>query len=57
MDVKVSPMGTGACPFCKKNDRCIILVKMREAMRDIRDPEKSGLEIVVYSCPLFEEKF
>ena len=57
MELKVSPRGNGACPFCKKREKCIILKRFEESVKTVRDPDKNGIEIVVYSCPLFEEKF
>ncbi len=34
-----------------------MLNKIQEAVKDIRDPDAAGMEIVIYSCPNFEEIF
>jgi len=57
MNIRFSLRGNGACPFCRKKGKCLMLNKIQEAVKDIRDPDAAGMEIVIYSCPNFEEIF
>lgn len=53
MKLDINPRENGACPLCIYNDRCPIKDKLSESVEDIifNDP----LNIVIYSCPKFEE--
>jgi len=57
MEIKFSSQGNGACPFCEKQDKCLILKKLRKAVEDMGDSKGTGMEIVIYTCPNFKEKF
>jgi len=55
MRIEINPRGNGACPICEKNGKCRIqdtLTKQLSIFSDENDP----MELVVYSCPQFEEK-
>ncbi|MBN2510406.1 MAG: hypothetical protein JXB03_09020 [Spirochaetales bacterium] len=55
MKLEINPRENGACPLCKNNGRCPLQDRFRESMKDIDD--KQEMEIVIYSCPRFKEKF
>jgi len=48
-------IGNGACPMCKKDRECIIKKLIGETLKEMKDPENHGLEMVVYRCPHFQE--
>lgn len=56
MEMKFSPRGTGACPLCRKQQRCIIRKDIQTALRSIPDSAEKDLELVIYVCPAFDEK-
>jgi hypothetical protein len=56
MKIEINSRGNGACPLCGSNDSCRIqdtLTKSMALFSDVNDP----MELVVYSCPQFQEKF
>jgi hypothetical protein len=55
MDVAINPRGNGACPLCEQNDACRIQGVLSQAMEGF-SAQNDPLEVVVYSCPQFEEK-
>jgi hypothetical protein len=55
MDVAINPRGNGACPLCEQNDACRIQGVLSQAMEGF-SAQDDPLEVVVYSCPQFEEK-
>ncbi len=55
MEIQFNHRGNGACPLCRKNGRCLIHGRIRQALKETRDPGSSGMEFVVYGCPLFDE--
>jgi hypothetical protein len=57
MELRINPRENGACPFCRKLPSCTLRRKLERSVADLKDGQKQGLEIVIYSCPLFEEKF
>jgi hypothetical protein len=55
MDVHFNPRENGACPFCSKRAGCLVRQKLAGAVSAMKDLQKQGLEIVIYSCPRFVE--
>ncbi len=55
MIINYNIKGNGACPMCRKNV-CMIKMNISESVRELSDPSGSGIDVVVYSCPAFEEK-
>jgi hypothetical protein len=55
MDVAINPRGNGACPLCEQNDACRIQGSLSQAMEGF-SAQDDPIEVVVYSCPQFEEK-
>jgi hypothetical protein len=55
MQITFNPRRNGACPFCTKEDGCTIRDKLAAAVSVIRDEKRHGMELVIYSCPSFEE--
>jgi hypothetical protein len=57
MEVRINPRENGACPFCRKAPSCVLRQRLERSVKDLKDEQKHGLEMVIYSCPLFEERF
>ncbi len=57
MEVRINPRDNGACPFCRKAPSCSLRKQIERSVAPFKDEQKQGLEIVIYSCPLFVEKF
>lgn len=57
MKTNFNSRGNGACPFCRKLNKCPLRKRLSESLKDCHDPEDHGMEIVIYTCPLFEEDF
>ena len=53
MKIDINPRENGACPFCIKNGKCRVTRALADAARAIKQPDQ--LEIVIYTCPDFEE--
>jgi hypothetical protein len=55
MQVDINPRGNGACPICNSSGNCRIQDTLCQSMAAF---SRSGdpMELVVYSCPQFEEK-
>jgi hypothetical protein len=53
MKIEINPRGNGACPLCIKNGNCRITRALTNATKAVKQPDK--LEIVIYTCPDFEE--
>lgn len=56
MKTVFSPRGTGACPLCKKRDRCVIKKDMEKTLENIPGNVQKKMELVVYICPSFIEE-
>ena len=54
MKLRISPIGTGACPICVRNANCRIQQAMDEMLGNFTEIEE--MEIVIYTCPRFKEK-
>ena len=57
MEILFNPRENGACPFCVKLASCGIRQKLGEAMAGFKDPNAQCIELVIYTCPQFEERF
>jgi hypothetical protein len=55
MDIAINPRGNGACPLCAQNDACRIQSALATAMEGF-SAQDDPVEVVVYSCPQFQEK-
>jgi hypothetical protein len=55
MDVMINPRGNGACPLCEQNSFCRIQSTLFKAMEEF-SAKNNPMEVVVYSCPQFQEK-
>ncbi|MDR0474665.1 MAG: hypothetical protein LBH43_13465 [Treponema sp.] len=55
MQVDINIRGNGACPICSFNAGCRVQDSLINAM-EVFSEEGNPLEMVVYSCPLFQEK-
>lgn len=53
MKILINHRGNGACPLCTKNGKCRIAEALAVATKTIKRSEQ--LEIVIYTCPDFEE--
>ncbi len=56
MNVVFSPRDTGACPLCKKVNRCTIRKDIEKTLSTLAENEKKDMELVIYICPSFIEK-
>jgi hypothetical protein len=57
MEIRFNPRDNGACPLCRKLPSCPVRIRLEASMKPFKDGRSEGLEIVIYSCPQFEEKF
>jgi hypothetical protein len=55
MEVEINPRGNGACPLCNLNGTCRVQSTLLKAMAAFSNKDNS-MELVVYSCPQFQEK-
>ena len=55
MIVEINSRGNGACPLCASNGQCRIQDKIVSEMK-IFSNEDNPMELVMYSCPQFQEK-
>jgi len=55
MKLQINPRGNGACPICLHNGRCQLQMALQDALREKEKNEE--LELVIYTCPRFKEKF
>jgi len=57
MQVDINPRGNGACPLCRQFQNCRIHKALNASIKDLTNREKnSAMELVIYSCPAFEEQ-
>lgn len=56
MRLDINPRGNGACPLCMRDASCRLKRLLSASLAAEPDPVESGMEIVVYNCPMFEEK-
>jgi hypothetical protein len=57
MRLDMNPRGNGACPLCRLLPRCPLRKALAESLEEFRDPEETGMEIVIYTCPMFKENY
>jgi hypothetical protein len=55
MEVEINSRGNGACPLCNLNGRCRVQDTLLKAMKTFSS-EDDPMELVVYSCPQFQER-
>ncbi|GHV94595.1 hypothetical protein AGMMS50293_09150 [Spirochaetia bacterium] len=55
MKIEINARGNGACPLCASNGNCRVQDTLKKAM-DSFSSQNDPMELVVYSCPQFEEK-
>jgi hypothetical protein len=55
MELQINPRGNGACPICALEGRCTIQSALKDSLKEKNKGEE--LELVVYTCPRFKEKF
>jgi hypothetical protein len=55
MQIEINSRGNGACPLCGSNGNCRIQDTLANAMAGFSS-EDDPMELVVYSCPRFQEK-
>lgn len=60
MRLDINPRGNGACPLCVSNRSCRVQRRLAENVSPLSSPAdasgEDGLEVVIYSCPLFKER-
>jgi hypothetical protein len=56
MQLEINSRGNGACPLCASNGNCRVQDTLTTAMTTFSS-ENDPMELVVYSCPHFQEKY
>lgn len=56
MRLDINPRGNGACPLCKRDSSCRLKRLLSASLEGEADDEGGGMEVVIYNCPMFEEK-
>jgi hypothetical protein len=55
MQVVINSRNNGACPLCTSNENCRVQDTLAGAVNDFSS-EEDPMELVIYSCPQFQEK-
>ena len=55
MQVDINPRGNGACPICLSSGNCRIQDMLTQTLDNFSKGD-SQIELVVYTCPQFQEK-
>jgi hypothetical protein len=55
MQVELNSRGNGACPLCSLRGKCRVQDTLQNAITPFFE-EGDPMELVVYSCPKFQEK-
>jgi hypothetical protein len=55
MHIEINSRGNGACPLCDSNGICRVQDTLKKAADNFSNRD-NPMELVVYSCPQFEEK-
>ncbi|MCL2067115.1 MAG: hypothetical protein FWG99_06585 [Treponema sp.] len=55
MQVDINSRGNGACPLCETNGKCRVQDTVTRALA-VFSSEEDPMELVIYSCPQFDEK-
>lgn len=54
MNIEFCPLGNGACPFCKKHNKCVLQENIKESVYNFKKSKTdNALEIVIYNCSEF----
>jgi hypothetical protein len=57
VEINFSIQGNGACPFCVHEGDCHIVERMKEFLsEEVKPIHDDEMEVVIYSCPEFEEE-
>lgn len=56
MKVEINYRENGACPLCTQNGRCVLQDRIRESLKEFDPAVAKEMEMVIYSCPRFNEK-
>lgn len=56
MKVEINYRENGACPLCTHNGRCVLQDRIRESLKEFDPAVAKEMEMVIYSCPRFNEK-
>jgi len=54
MHVEMNARGNGACPICSLSGGCHVQETLKETLNQLSS-EDNPMELVIYSCPYFEE--
>jgi hypothetical protein len=55
MFIEINVRGNGACPICALAGNCRVQDTLSKAMKEFSS-ENDPMELVVYSCPKFQER-
>ncbi|MDR2730881.1 MAG: hypothetical protein LBB81_08290 [Treponema sp.] len=55
MQIEINTRGNGACPICESSGNCQIQDTLTQTL-ELFTGENDLMELVIYSCPQFEEK-
>ena len=55
MQVELNARGNGACPLCSLSGNCHVQETLIETLDKLAG-EDNSMELVIYSCPYFDEK-
>jgi len=55
MQVELNSRGNGACPLCASCGNCHVQETLVQTL-DSLSGEDNTMELVIYSCPYFDEK-
>jgi hypothetical protein len=54
MEIEINSRGNGACPVCSFNRNCRFQDTLTDSMKKFSSKD-DPMELVVYSCPQFQE--
>ncbi|MDR0512374.1 MAG: hypothetical protein LBG93_04645 [Treponema sp.] len=54
MTVEINSHGNGACPLCSSSGKCRVQDRLVQTVGEFSESD-NPMELVVYSCPLFQE--
>ncbi len=57
MTIRFNPRDNGACPFCERVASCAVRRTLAGAVTALKVSHEQDMELVIYSCPQFMEKF
>jgi len=55
MQIELNSRGNGACPLCVSSGNCQIQETLIKTLDNFSSDENT-MELVIYSCPYFDEK-